>query len=97
MVQRHLMTAESLTATVRAVAAGFRVDHPKPDRERSRLDDKRRQILRLLAQGAATRDISKTLCYSERTIKALIQDVTRELRAETRAQAVAEAIRQGLI
>ena len=54
-------------------------------------------ILRLLAEGADTLDISRQLRYSERTIKGLIQDIERELGARSRAQAVARGIRRGLI
>ena len=54
-------------------------------------------MLRLLAEGADTLQISRELSYSERTIKSLIQDVERELGARSRAQAVARGIREGLI
>ena len=37
------------------------------------------------------------LSYSERTIKGVIQEIERELGARSRAHAVAEGIRQGLI
>jgi DNA-binding CsgD family transcriptional regulator len=54
-------------------------------------------VLRLLARGADTQEISRSLRYSERTIKTLIQEIERELGARSRAQAVAEGIRLGLI
>ncbi len=93
-----VVTAEQLIASVRAAAAGLRVEPPPPPPSASRrLDERRLQVLRLLASGGTTRAISDKLCYSERTIKTLIRDVEYELSASSRAQAVAEAIRQGLI
>ena len=61
------------------------------------LDDRRMRVLRMLAEGADTQEISHSLSYSERTIKGLIGEIERLLGARSRAQAVAEGIRQGLI
>jgi DNA-binding NarL/FixJ family response regulator len=92
------VTAEQLIVCVRAAAAGLTVAARTPaHRPGTRLDERRLTVLRLLASGASTRAISTKLCYSERTIKTLIRDVEYELSASNRAQAVAEAIRQGLI
>jgi DNA-binding CsgD family transcriptional regulator len=90
------VTAEQLIASVRAAAAGLRVEPPPPPASRH-LDERRLEVLRLLASGETTRAISIKLCYSERTIKSLIHDVEYELSANSRAQAVAEAIRRGMI
>lgn len=101
VLPRSTLTGEQLVATVRAVAAGLHVDSNGPQLRggapRPRLDARRRQILRMLAAGADTAEISEQLSYSVRTIKSLIQDIERELAATNRAQAVAEGIRQGLI
>jgi DNA-binding NarL/FixJ family response regulator len=99
LLPRSTLTPAQLIATVRAVAAGLRVDvsalaEPATDRP---LDRRRLEVLRLLAEGASTREIGESLAYSDRTIKALIHDIERELGARSRAQAVAEGIRQGLI
>jgi DNA-binding NarL/FixJ family response regulator len=92
------VTAEQLVVSVRAAAAGLTVaTRSNARRGASRLDERRLMVLKLLASGASTRAISSELCYSERTIKTLIRDVEYELSASNRAQAVAEAIRQGLI
>lgn len=92
------LTPRQLIASVRAAAAGFRLELEAP-RELSsgRLDTRKIAVLRLLAGGATTRMISETLHYSERTVKSVIRDLEAELRAATRAQAVAEALRRGLI
>ena len=63
----------------------------------SRLTLREREVLRLLADGYPTREVADRLCYSERTIKNVIHDVVMKLNARTRSQAVAAAIREGLI
>ena len=61
------------------------------------LDDREQHVLRLLAQGLPTREVAARLAYSERTIKNVIHDVVTKLNARTRSQAVAHAVREGLI
>ena len=95
-LSRTVLTADQLTATVRAAAAGLRVAVPEPERT-SRLDSRSLQILRLLAGGADTTEISTTLRYSPRTIKTCIATIEQRLGARNRTHAVAEGIRRGLI
>jgi DNA-binding NarL/FixJ family response regulator len=54
-------------------------------------------VLRLVADGHPTSHIAQQLSYSERTVKNIIHDVTSRLQLRTRAQAVAYAVREGLI
>jgi len=61
------------------------------------LTAREKQVLRLVANGHPTREVARQLCYSERTIKNVIHDVTTKLNARSRSQAVAEAVRAGLI
>ena len=63
----------------------------------SRLTTRERQVLRLIAQGHATQDVARELCYSERTVKNVLHDVVTKLGARSRSHAVADAVRQGLI
>jgi len=92
------VTAEQLIASVRAAAVGLSVDLRRLHHDPAlRLDERRIAVLQMLASGETTREISSKLSYSERTIKSLIRDVEYELSASNRAQAVAEAIRLGLI
>ena len=98
VLPRNGLTAEMVVAAVRAAAAGLRVDATAHDAPSDTLLDERRlEVLALLAQGADTRAIAEKLRYSERTVKTLIHDIELRLGARTRAQAVAEALRQGLI
>lgn len=98
VLPRSSLTVEQLVATVRAAAAGLRVSGiPSEGPAGGALEDRELEVLRLLATGAGTREIAASLCYSERTVKTLIQEVERELGARSRAQAVAEGIRLGII
>ena len=63
----------------------------------SRLTAREQEVLRLVAEGHPTREVASRLCYSERTIKNVIHDVVTKLNARTRSQAVAAAVREGLI
>lgn len=54
-------------------------------------------VLRLVADGYDTAEIAKQLAYSERTVKNVLHDVTTRLQLRNRSQAVAYALRQGVI
>jgi DNA-binding NarL/FixJ family response regulator len=61
------------------------------------LSEREIAVLRLVAEGLDTGEIAKQLAYSERTIKNVIHDVTSRLNLRNRSQAVAYALREGLI
>jgi DNA-binding NarL/FixJ family response regulator len=61
------------------------------------LSDREVYVLRLVADGLDTGEIAKKLCYSERTIKNVIHAITTRLGVRNRSQAVAFALREGLI
>jgi DNA-binding NarL/FixJ family response regulator len=63
----------------------------------SGLTERELEVLRLVADGHDTAEIAQNLCYSERTIKNIIQGVTTRLNLRNRSHAVAYAFRQGLI
>jgi DNA-binding NarL/FixJ family response regulator len=63
----------------------------------SGLTERERTVLQLLAEGLSTREVAVRLCYSERTIKTVIQDLTLRLQLRNRTQAVAYALRNGWI
>jgi DNA-binding NarL/FixJ family response regulator len=63
----------------------------------SRLTTREQQVLTLVAAGCSTREVALELSYSERTVKNILHDVVVKFNARTRAQAVAHAVRAGLI
>ena len=97
VLSRNDLTADQLILAVRAAAAGLRVDAKVEEQPPPILDDHRMETLRLLAAGADTRTIAGKLHCSERTAKTYVGDIKVALGARTRAQAVAEAVRLGLL
>jgi len=63
----------------------------------SPLTVREQEVLRLVADGHPTREVAKRLSYSERTVKNVIHDVVTKFNARSRSQAVAAAVREGLI
>jgi DNA-binding NarL/FixJ family response regulator len=108
-LRKDTLTADSLGAAVRAAASGSGVVTPEllgrlvsglPAEERpagTRLTDREQQVLALIAEGHPTREVALQLSYSERTVKNVLHDVVTKLNARSRSQAVAFAVREGLI
>jgi DNA-binding NarL/FixJ family response regulator len=63
----------------------------------SGLTERELNVLRLLADGRDTAEVSGQLYYSERTVKNIIHDITSRLELRNRTHAVAYAIKAGLI
>lgn len=63
----------------------------------SRLTRREQQVLSLIAEGHPTREVAQKLSYSERTVKNVLHDIVVKLNVRTRSQAVACAVREGLI
>ncbi len=63
----------------------------------SGLSEREIEVLRLIAEGFDTTEVAGRLCYSERTVKNVLHDVTTRLRLRNRTHAVAYALRHGLI
>jgi DNA-binding NarL/FixJ family response regulator len=111
VLRKDTLTTESLATAVRAAANGTGVvnsellhdlldgltanDYEKP--VAARLTDREQQVLSLIAEGHPTREVAQQLCYSERTVKNVLHDVVTKLGARSRSQAVAHAVREGLI
>jgi DNA-binding NarL/FixJ family response regulator len=87
------MTPDLLGNLLRTVSNGSGEPKPRP----TRLTDREQQVLALIAKGHPTREVAQELCYSERTVKNVLHDVVTKLNARSRSQAVAHAIREGLI
>lgn len=61
------------------------------------LSEREVKVLRLIADGLDTNEIALQLCYSQRTVKNVLHDVTTRLQLRNRSHAVAYAVREGLI
>lgn len=104
---RDDLTAERLGLSLRAVAAGattMLATYPKlaaaavpATAAGPELSDREQQVLSLVADGLPTREIGVELHYSERTVKKVLGDVVVKLGARSRSQAIARAVRQGII
>lgn len=111
-LQKTLPTDE-LLAALRAVYRGERVIGEaraitrvlseyerltkEQERVRSGLNDLEIELVRLAAQGCSNKEIAARQFWSEVTVKRKMQDIYRKLQVTDRAQAVAEAMRMGLI
>jgi DNA-binding NarL/FixJ family response regulator len=112
-LRKESLSHDGLQAAVTAVHAGSSVIVPEllagvvgraDDTEDEqamassvRLVDRERQVLGLIADGLPTREVAQQLNYSERTVKSVLHDVVTKLNARSRSQAVAQAVRDGLI
>jgi DNA-binding NarL/FixJ family response regulator len=61
------------------------------------LTQREREVLRLLADGQSNEEIGKRLFISPETVRTHVRKAMAKLEADTRTQAVAEALRQSLI
>jgi DNA-binding NarL/FixJ family response regulator len=61
------------------------------------MSDRETEVLRLVAAGYSTQEIADQLCYSQRTVKSILHDVTNRFQLRNRSHAVAYALREGLI
>ena len=97
---------DDLLRAVRLVASGGTYVDPslartlvRPDAvaKLPRLTPRERQIVQLLADGMRNDRIALELSISPLTVRTHITNLVRKLHADTRTQAVAEALRQSLI
>ena len=63
----------------------------------ARLTAREQQVLSLIADGHPVREVARRLCYSERTVKNVLHAIVTKLGVRSRPQAVANAVREGLI
>jgi DNA-binding NarL/FixJ family response regulator len=90
-----VVTPELLGSLVRSAAADANGSNGRS--HAAKLTDREQQVLSLIAAGHPTREVAQELCYSERTVKNVLHDVVTKLNARSRSQAVAFAVREGLI
>lgn len=90
---QKLLTPEQINK----VLEQFETLAQKQVRQELQLTDVELKILKHLARGNSYSEMSEHLYLSEPTIKRKIQGILTKMEANTRTQAVAEAIRLGLI
>jgi DNA-binding NarL/FixJ family response regulator len=61
------------------------------------LSERELEVLKLMARGAANKEIATSLCISESTVKTHIQTIFQKLGVSDRTEAVTEAIKKGII
>jgi DNA-binding NarL/FixJ family response regulator len=101
-------SADEIARGIRSVHAGGSYLEPRvaskllaevssPRRGATMLSAREREVLRLVADGLPTKQISLSLSISERTVKFHVNSILRKLGADNRAQAVALAAQRGLL
>jgi DNA-binding NarL/FixJ family response regulator len=104
-------SAEEIIAAIEAAAQGLVVLHPEILASLQRTEPVRRptaeldgaltareiEVLRMLAEGLANKNIAYRMGISEHTVKFHITSIFTKLNASSRAEAVAIGMRQGLI
>jgi DNA-binding NarL/FixJ family response regulator len=63
----------------------------------ARLSAREREVLRLLAEGYANRDIATALSVAEKTVKNHVSNILSKLQSTSRTQAVIHALRRGIV
>jgi DNA-binding NarL/FixJ family response regulator len=112
-LRKDTLTQEVLQAAVQAASSGAGIvapdildtvlrlgaGEPAPTSRfaLAQLSERERRVLALIAEGHPTREVAEELSYSERTVKNVLHDVVVKLNARSRSQAVAQAVRGGLI
>jgi DNA-binding NarL/FixJ family response regulator len=111
-LRKDQLTHEALQAAITAVSSGASVisddllagvvrvgsaAEGAPGRSLAQLSEREQSVLSLIAEGHPTREIAEQLSYSERTVKNVLHDVVTKLGVRSRSQAVAQAVRDGLI
>lgn len=61
------------------------------------LSDREVEVLQLVADGKSNKEVANDLTISEKTVKAHLRSIFRKLEVGDRAQAVATAMRKGLV
>lgn len=99
--------ADEIARAIRAVHAGGSylasrvaakvLTQVRSPRGSTTLSERERTVLRLVADGLATKQIARELGITDRTVKFHISSIMNKLGAGTRAQAVAEAARRGIL
>ncbi len=88
--------ADDVAAAVRMVGRGRTVFAPAGKTPSTRLSDREREVVTLMAAGATNREIAERLHLSPHTVKEHTSTLYRKLGVRNRAEAVQRAERLGL-
>lgn len=85
-----------------SMAAKILAEFTRPARARKEpsvavLSPREREVLELLTRGAVNKEIAAALAISENTVKNHLKSIMEKLHVENRVQAVALALREGLV
>lgn len=89
---RAALPPPALSGKSKAVVTGV-----APATSSARLDEREREVLRLVADGFGTAEIAQRLSYSERTVKNILHRLLSRMHLRNRAHAVAYALGNGLL
>lgn len=102
--------ADDLCRAIRAAAAGQvqlspqvaerlmkEITTPKDPLDEVQLTERETDVLRLLAQGLANKEIARDLYISETTVKTHVSNILMKLGVSSRTQAALYAVRIGLV
>lgn len=89
---------ELIVSAAHVMAAGYRLERAEPAASpHVALTPRERQVLTLIVDGAPNKMIARSLAISDRTAKFHVAAIFAKLHARNRAEAVAIAIREGLV
>ena len=94
---------QQIRESVRRVAAGEALIPPNiaaklaESMARAELSEREREVLGYMANGRSNKEIGNILCISENTVKAHVKSILTKLDAIGRTEAIAIAIKRGLI
>lgn len=88
--------ASRVTAAVAAIAAGLHVRMP-PARRPALLTPREAEILALVADGMSNKAIARRLGISAHTVKYHLEAVFTKLGVNSRAEALSQGVRRGLV
>jgi DNA-binding NarL/FixJ family response regulator len=90
-------SAEQIRIALEAAVAGLSVFAPERVQATGRLTGRETEVLRMIADGLANKEIAWKLGISEHTVKFHVSALLGKLGAASRAEAVGAGIRQGAI
>jgi DNA-binding NarL/FixJ family response regulator len=99
-------SSDAVLQAIRDIAAGRAVLDPNVTegvfgriggRERGALTDREMTVLQELSYGKSTREVAETIHVSDETVKTYLKQIFRKLGVRDRTEAVAEALRRGLV